>query len=383
MAAAPRTVEPNLVRLMLESEEAEARPDGVNLPRLLLGFLAWAYAPLAAIEVLQVAGIRELREPVNLAFDAHGDAYIAESNAGNRIFQLRDGRIGFVSGVRWNSAPKGMEPPSPAEPGDLAPAVYNHLTDLAVAPDGGILAVDSSQHRLVRVDPKTHVTTVFAGTGRAGFAGDGGPAEQARFNIPTSVVLDPTGKFLVVADLGNHRIRRIDLATRAVTTIAGNGQKGFPQEGADALASPLGYVRTACVAAEGTVYALLGSVLGGHSLVAIKDGKVSVVVNKDGKPGPATDGPAAEARLNFPKYATMDAKGGVLILDTENHCLRRYDPVTRAIRTVAGNGAPGATVGADWATTQLNHPRGARLGPDGRLYVADSDNNRILVGPAP
>ena len=355
----------------------------MNLPSLVLGFLAWAYAPLAAIEVLQVPGIGELREPVNLAFDAHGDAYLAESTRGNRIFRWHDGRVDLVSGVRWDSAPKGMEPPAPARALDLAPALYHAPQDIAVAPDGSVYICDSLQHRLVRLDPKTHVATVFAGTGRAGFAGDGGPAEQARFNIPTSVVLDPTGKFLVVADLGNHRIRRIDLATRVVTTVAGNGQKGFPQEGADALASPLCYVRTACVAADGTVYALLGSVLGGHSLVAIKDGKVNVVVNKDGKPGPATDGPAAEARLNFPKYATMDAKGGVLILDTENHCLRRYDPVTRAIRTVAGNGAPGAAIGSDWATTQLNHPRGARLGPDGRLYVADTDNQRILVGPTP
>ena len=128
---------------------------------------------------------------------------------------------------------------------------------------------------------------------------------------------------------------------------------------------------------------LFGSVLGGHSLVAIKDGKVCVVVNQDGQPGPAAEGPAAKARLNFPKYATLDAKGGVLILDTENHCLRRYDPATRTLRTVAGNGAKGSAVGADWTTTQLNRPQGARLGPDGRLYVADTGNNRILVGPAP
>ena len=109
----------------------------------------------------------------------------------------------------------------------------------------------------------------------------------------------------------------------------------------------------------------------------------------DGKPDRAAirrlvfHDPAAKARLNFPKYATLDAKGGVLILDTENHCLRRYDPATRTLRTVAGNGAKGSAVGADWTTTQLNRPQGARLGPDGRLYVADTGNNRILVGPAP
>ena len=351
--------------------------------RALIFLLYAAASARGAIEQVQVPGGEEMREPINLAFDAQGGAYIIESMRGNRIFRWRDGRIDSVSGVRWDSSPKGMEPPAPGKALDLAPAVYQGMGDIAIAPDGAIYVCDSLQHRVVRLDPKTHAATVFAGTGRAGFAGDGGPAEQARFNIPTSAVLDPTGKFLVVADLGNHRIRRIDLATRVVTTIAGNGEKGFPQEGADALASPFCYVRTACVTTEGTVYALFGSVLGGHSLVAIKDGKVSVVVNRDGQPGPATEGPAATARLNFPKFAFMDAKGGVLILDTENHCLRRYDPATRTLRTVAGHGAKGSAVGADWATTQLNRPQGARLGPDGRLYVADTGNNRILVGPAP
>jgi len=73
----------------------------------------------------------------------------------------------------------------------------------------------------------------------------------------------------------------------------------------------------------------------------------------------------------------------VLILDTENHCLRLYDPAKQTIRTIVGNGRKGAAVGADWAGTQLNRPHGARIGPDGRLYVTDTENDRILVGPAP
>jgi sugar lactone lactonase YvrE len=142
----------------------------------------------------------------------------------------------------------------------------------------------------------------------------------------------------------------------------------------------MGDVRAACVATDGTTYALLR---GGHALVAIKDGKVTVVVNKAGKPGPATDGPAADARMSGPKYVTMDAKGNVLILDTENHCLRLFDPMKQTIRTIVGNGKKGAAVGADWAGTQLNRPHGARIGPDGRLFVTDTENNRILIGPAP
>jgi DNA-binding beta-propeller fold protein YncE len=346
----------------------------------LLPLLACAASAFAAIEVVKLPGAEDLHEPFSIAFDAKGDAYGVEFQPANRIFKLHGGKIEFVSGVKWDSAPKGMLPPEPAKRLDLAPAVYDGMHDVSIGPDGSIYASDSFQHRIVRLDPKTHVATLFAGTGKSGFSGDGGPADQAKFNIPMCGVIDPTGKFMVVADIVNNRVRRIDLATKIVTTIAGNGKKGLPKDGDDALQAPMGDARAACVARDGTLYVLLR---GGHALAAVKDGKVAVVVNKAGKPGPATDGPAADARMLGPKYVTMDAKGNVLILDTENHCLRLFDPVKQTIRTIVGNGKKGSAVGADWAGTQLNRPHGARIGPDGRLYVTDTENNRILIGPAP
>jgi len=348
--------------------------------RTLLCLLLAATAAPAAIEVIKVPGADDLREPFSLAFDAHGDAYGVEFQPANRIFKLHAGRIEYVSGVRWDSAPKGKLPPAPAKRLDLAPAVYDGMHDIAVGPDGSIYAADSFQHRIIRLDPKTHAATVFAGTGKAGFSGDGGPADQAQLNIPMCGVIDPSGRSMVIADLVNQRVRRIDLATKLITTIAGNGQKGLPKDGDDALTAPMGDARAACVARDGTLYVLLR---GGNALAAIKDGKVTVVVNKAGKPGPATDGPAAAATMRGPKYVTMDAKGNVLILDTENHCLRLFDPTKQTIRTIAGNGKKGSAVGADWASTQLNRPHGARVGPDGRLYITDTENNRILSGPAP
>ena len=348
--------------------------------RTLLCLLLAATAAPADIEVIKVPGAADLHEPFSLAFDAHGDAYGVEFQPANRIFKLHAGRIEYVSGVRWDSAPKGKLPPAPAKRLDLAPAVYDGMHDIAVGPDGSIYAADSFQHRIIRLDPKTHAATVFAGTGKAGFSGDGGPADQAQLNIPMCGVIEPSGKSMVIADLVNQRVRRIDLATKVITTIAGNGQKGLPKDGDVALAAPMGDARAACVARDGTLYVLLR---GGNALAAIKDGKVTVVVNKAGKPGPATDGPAAAATMRGPKYVTMDAKGNVLILDTENHCLRLFDPTKQTIRTVAGNGKKGSAVGADWASTQLNRPHGARVGPDGRLYITDTENNRILSGPAP
>jgi hypothetical protein len=141
----------------------------------LLPLLACAASAFAAIEVVKLPGAEELREPFSIAFDAKGDAYGVEFQPANRVFKLHGGKIEYVSGVKWDSAPKGMLPPAPAKRLDLAPAVYDGMHDISIGPDGSIYAADSFQHRIVRLDPKTHLATNFAGTGKAGFAGDDAP----------------------------------------------------------------------------------------------------------------------------------------------------------------------------------------------------------------
>ncbi len=348
----------------------------------LLALLCLAALPLAAVEVLPVTGADKLGEPFSVDFDAQGKLYGVEFTPANQVFEVLDGKIHAIAGVRWNSGAKGSQPPAPAKAKDLAPAVFNGLHDLAVAPDGSIYVADTFQHRIVRIDPKTHAATIFAGTGEPGFAGDGGPAAQAKFNNPFCCSLSPDGKTMVIADLGNSRVRRIDLATARIETIAGNGKRGIPEAGTAATASPLNGPRATCVAKDGTVYIVQRE---GNSLVALKDGKLRTVVNVAGKKGLAGDnGPAAEAQLNGPKYVCMDGKGRVLILDTENHAIRAYDPTKQTLETIVGTlGKPGAKIAADWTGTQLKRPHGARLGPDGKLYVTDSENGRILVGTAP
>jgi sugar lactone lactonase YvrE len=128
---------------------------------------------LGAGEPIKAISGDGLREPHGLAFDAHGTLYGTESVRTNRIFKLQGGRIEFISGVRWDSSPKGQEPPAPAKPLDLAPALYHGPADIGVANDGSLYVVDTFQHRILRLDPATHATTAFAGTGQAGFAGDG------------------------------------------------------------------------------------------------------------------------------------------------------------------------------------------------------------------
>jgi sugar lactone lactonase YvrE len=219
----------------------------------------------------------------------------------------------------------------------------------------------------------------IAGTGKAGFGGDGGPAKAASFNITMTGTLSPDGKRILVADIGNHRVREIDLADGAIKTIAGNGQKGNPADGTDALQAPMGDARAVTQASDGTLYIILR---GGNSLVEVKDGKARTVVNASGKKGYGGDGgDGREALMNGPKYVAMDKEGNVLICDTENHCVRRYFPKTGKIELVAGSPEKaGTTLGTSFLKTALRRPHGVRAGPDDKLYIADTYNNRVLRG---
>jgi sugar lactone lactonase YvrE len=120
-------------------------------------------------------------------------------------------------------------------------------------------------------------------------------------------------------------------------------------------------------------------------LVEIRGGTVRVVVNASGKAGYEGDGgPAVDARLAGPKYVSLDRQGRVLIADTENHCIRRYDPASGTIALVAGMPPRGgAAVGADLLSTQLLRPHGCCIDPQGRLVIADSGNDRVLAGDVP
>ena len=164
-------------------------------------------------------------------------------------------------------------------------------------------------------------------------------------------------------------------------TVAGKGTAGKPADSAAALATPLAGPRAACMTADGAIYLALRE---GNAVVEIKNGVVRTVVNAAGKAGyGGDDGPGRDSLLAGPKYVSLDRAGRVLIADTENHCIRRYDPESDTITTVAGVPTKaGAAVGADLRSTQLARPHGCMIAPDGRLVIADSDNDRILAGPA-
>ena len=338
----------------------------------------------AAGRTEKAPGSDRVNEPFAVAYDAAGTLYAVEYTRGNRLFRIAKpaepgaaSRVEFVAGVFHQSDAKQPLPPQTTT--DPRQVRFKGLHDVTVGPDGTVYIADTYASRIWAFDPKQAAVRVVGGTGKAGFSGDGGPAVDAEFNQSYCSSLTPDGAALLVADIKNSRLRRIDLVARTVSTLVGNGTAGKPVDGSKPLETPLAGPRAACMAADGTIYLALRE---GNALVEIKGGTVRVVVNASGKAGYSGDGgPAVDARLAGPKYVSLDRQGRVLIADTENHCIRRYDPASGTIALVAGMPARGGpAVGADLLSTQLARPHGCCIDPQGRLVIADSDNDRIIAG---
>src|SRR5947209_1891180 len=155
------------------------------------------------------------------------------------------------------------------------PARSDQMSSLPIGRDGSVHLADTFNNRVRRLDPRTGTIAAFAGTGKPGFSGDGGPAIQARFGGVYCVALDPRGERLYLADLDNRRIRAVEFKSGIVTTVAGNGERGVPPNGGEARNNPLVDPRAVAVDASENVYILERS---GNALRGVdSQGKIRTV----------------------------------------------------------------------------------------------------------
>jgi sugar lactone lactonase YvrE len=329
----------------------------------LFAIVLLAAIPAAAAEKL-VPFATDLKQPFGMDF-LDGELVLAEYG-GHRIVKIDSaGKVTVIAGT----GNRGLKD------GAARTAEFNAPHNLVVAPDGMIYVADTSNHAVRKVNAKIGVVQTIAG-GEKGFAGDGGPAENARFDQAYHVALDADAKNLYVCDLGNRRIRKIDLKTSTITTVAGNGKRGVPEDGAKAVDAPLVDPRAVTVDKAGRLWILERS---GHALRVVEDGKIRTVAGTGEKGFAGDGGPALKAKMDGPKFLWIDPAGNVLIADTENHCIRKYVVKDGTMVRVAGTGKKGKGLasGAPLEVT-LAQPHGVAIGPDGTMYVADSTNGRVL-----
>ncbi|MFF7097149.1 RICIN domain-containing protein [Streptomyces rubradiris] len=259
--------------------------------------------------------------------------------------------------------------------GDGGPAVSAQLNwprELALDNEGALYVVDSNNHRVRKITADGKISTVV-GAGVAGFSGDGGPATAARLNLPMGVAVDSTGT-LYVTEYHNNRVRKIT-TDGTISTVAGNGTAAFGGDGGPAVSARLNRPHAVVVDGAGVLYIADGE---NHRVRKVTaDGKISTIAGTGVAGFGGDNGPATSAQLYLPAGLVLDSAGSLYISEFRNHRIRKIT-TDGTIGSVAGTGIAGfGGDGGAAAPAQLNHPLGLAVDCVDTLYIADYNNNRI------
>jgi hypothetical protein len=329
----------------------------------------------------------ELYWTMDLSFASDGTVWFIDWN--NHLIRriLTDDTV--VTVVGWtdpifpgDGEPTGAERTAAGAPG--ADVQLNHPTDLAQAPDGKVLVMAWHNHKLREVDPETGRVRILAGS-VPGYTGDGLTTAVATFKQPKSLELDADGNMYVL-DQQNFRIRRIERATGAMSLVAGNGLQGGDGDGGPATAAKLNFAAGSNPEPSGGLVFAGGKLFVADTLsnriraIDLATGVIDNVVGT-GVPGYAGDGgPASAAQLRAPRDLEIGPEGDLYIADTDNNAIRAVDLATGIIRTAAGTGELGLDAGEGRLATEtrLARPFGIEFDPAGNLYICDTINSRIV-----
>jgi sugar lactone lactonase YvrE len=305
------------------------------------------YAGLALPVNDSLAAGQAIDKPLSVAPDGVGGFFVGSNQ--NRVYRVTtDGRLTLVAGN--GTAGYG------GDGGPATSAQLFHPAGIAVDKTGNLFIADCYNNRIRKITPGGVISTV-AGTGDAGYSGDGGVATSAKLNGPTGVATDTAGN-LFIADYNNYRVRKV---TPGGKISAIEHFFGIPIGVATDVYDNLyivdyHYHCIDMVTPGGTVYRIVGTGNAGFS--------------GDG-------GPAASANLSSPTSVTIDANGNLFIMDTGNRRVRKVT-LDLYITTVAGNGTSGYSGDGGLATSaQFSDPTGVAVDTAGNLFIADTGNNRV------
>jgi sugar lactone lactonase YvrE len=263
--------------------------------------------------------------------------------------------------------------------GDGGPAIAGSLNmphEIAFDARGHLYIAERDNHVVRKVDGATRVISTLAGTGVAGFSGDEGPASRAQLRQPHSIAIGPDGR-LLICDVGNHRLRAVDLSTGTIETIGGTGERLPTVDGAPLKGSPLNGPRTLAIDRDGAIYLALRE---GNAIYRIAPGARTLhhIAGTGAQGYTGDEGPARQATLAGPKGLALSGRR-LYLADTENHAIRCVDLDRGVITTVLGTGVRGDGPETSPILCRLNRPHGLYADASGVLYVTDSEAHRIRV----
>lgn len=314
----------------------------------------------------------KLDQPFDVAFDRAGNLYFSDT------FNHRIRKVDAKSGIITTVAGKGKKGYS-GDGGTATDAMLNEPYGIELDAEANLFIVDRLNYCIRRVDAKSGTITTIAGTGgKLGFTGDGGPATQALLREPNGLCLDGKGK-LYIADVADQRVRVVNLSSGMIDTLAGTGKKESSGDGGPFKQATFAGPRAVAYGPDGHLYVVERE---GNCVrrIDFKTGMITRYAGT-GRKGFTGDGSkATDATFDGPKEIDIDRDGHVFIVDTENEAIRRIDGKSGIITTVAGKGRtkmPGLGDGGLATAATLGRPHGVAIGPDGAIYIGDTNSHRI------
>ena len=308
----------------------------------------------------------ELNGPTGVAIGPDRALYICDTE-NQRIRKVApDGKITTFAGTGdagWS--------------GDAGPATrakLNEPYEVRFDKQGNVFWVERLSHVVRRCDAGSGIISTVAGTGRAGFAGDGGPATQAQLNEPHSIGFDAKGD-LYICDIRNQRIRKVDLATGIISTFAGTGERSATPEG-PLMIVPLNGPRALDFDKTSNLWLALRE---GNCVLRLGSGGIERLAGTGQKGFGGDGGLARDCTLAGPKGVSVASNGDCYLADTENHAIRKIDARNGKITLVAGTGRRGSETSSNPLKCTLARPHGIFVDRDGSIYIGDTEAHCVRV----
>ncbi len=315
-----------------------------------------------------IATVTQIENPYGIVPGPDRALYFCEVDSGRiRRLDVVNNRLRTIAG----NGEKGYVAES-RRPNETS---FNAPHEIRWDSGNNLYIVERDSHTVRRIAGQSGLVTTLAGNGEAGFAGDGQPAVLSQLNRPHSIAFD-SRENLLICDIGNHRVRRVDRDTGIITTLSGTGDRGPTPDDGPLEGTALFGPRSIDTDPDGNAYLVLRE---GNAVYQLDlDSNRLQRIAGTGEQGYSGDGgPALDATFNGPKgiaYSRVDH--ALYIVDTENHVIRRMHLASGSIETVLGNGERGDGRDGDPLACAMNRPHGVCV-YDGTLYVTDSESHKI------